>query len=366
MISFRPGEPGPVNVRSIPHSQTSPLRSEVNELGRIELWRPGRSTALASQNAALTAGVLGVGYTATAEDLATPGNWTCRIHNLTLNDIVFDTTITYLSDHVLQTASFDVGLLNLILSEAAAQAQIQVHLQSSNDGSKLSSVSWSPLLDQYLGTPGPFDFHVDDPTPKGHKYRVVGLNTTSAILFVDSASLQLTLRLTFDGGKSALKSLDSAFAQNIDIDQDSLVLDIGFGFDGTLRAACTARATLSADDFADSAADLITGQDADVSADVASNLQQKALSQLQAPLVIGSKTVELSPQLIKQFIDRIFILLMRLAAPPQDAVRPATYQATVQGCRIDGNGALVVNYFVEAVASPVLSAEAVRRMGSAA
>jgi hypothetical protein len=380
VIRFRPLRPGPVNIRSTPHPQTSPLRSEFTppELGNIELRAPGRPKPLKTAAAPLNATLLGLGYDTTAADLAVAGDWTCTIFNGTLNSITFETEINYLSDYELQTASFDLEMLNLLLGEATALATPSVHLETSppdqpdatdeeKEENKKTFVSWSSVVANLLPAPlkGTTEYrtHVDDPQPQGHSYRIVGLNARSTQVFAPGNN-ELVVRFTFDGQKSALKELDS-LAPGIqeDIDIDSLVVDLHVGFDGKIRPKCQASASLQEDSFADAALHVLDDtikyfqgdSPTDVSGETESEFEQKIAEQINGLV---------SQDTIKQAIDSFFIRLMRLeagSAPAGHEVLPGVisageYHAKVQSYSTDG--ALVVTYYL-VQEFPVLSEAAV-------
>jgi hypothetical protein len=100
--------------------------------------------------------VLAVGYTATAADLAVAGDWSCRVFNATDADLTFDTEIVYPSTTPLEhkTATFDVGLMNLMVAEAFAAGELGFHIQSSASGTdEQSYVSWSQAVADSLPDP---------------------------------------------------------------------------------------------------------------------------------------------------------------------------------------------------------------------
>ena len=57
-ISFRPGEPGPISVSSVPTQVPLKSQSELGLLGRVELLEPGSATPVASATAPIGSALL--------------------------------------------------------------------------------------------------------------------------------------------------------------------------------------------------------------------------------------------------------------------------------------------------------------------
>ncbi len=150
LTTFRPGQPGPIAIRCTPTPVPTNTQSQTGLLGKLTLLKPGNVTA-ATANAPIGSNVLTLSYTATEADLAVAGDWTCRIDSGISVAASFDTEITYVSAFPLQTASFDLTLLNAILGEAVATAAVCVHLESSGDQSKQSVISWSVPVADLIG-----------------------------------------------------------------------------------------------------------------------------------------------------------------------------------------------------------------------
>jgi phospholipase C len=91
-IAFRPDQPGPIMIVSTVDRTIS--RSESGKLGSVTLLRSGGKPPL-TQITAIGAASMGLQYTATIDDLASPGDWTCSITNGTETTASFRTTVTY-------------------------------------------------------------------------------------------------------------------------------------------------------------------------------------------------------------------------------------------------------------------------------
>jgi hypothetical protein len=301
--------------------------------------------------APVTSTTLAASYNVTSADLAVVGDWTCTIRNETLNNIVFDTRILYQSNYELLAASFDVELLNLVLAEVLALAQISVHLQSSASPTEDDTyVTWSPVVGNLL--PGSYkgmtkySTHVDDPAPDGHHYRIVGMDAQSIQLYVAGATPEIILSVNFGGQKGAFKELDDiAPGLQEDIDTSQLEVDVHVGFDGVIKPLCQAQAALETDSFGDTAVhtlddiyNFLSGNSGtDVSGDMQSQFEQEISSRINALV---------TAQTVKGIIDSLFIRIMRLQAVSGAIPAGTGYQANVQSYAIDANGALVVTYYL--------------------
>jgi hypothetical protein len=132
-LSFRPGVPGVIGVRSVP-STTNP-HSELGLLATISVRRPGNTTPLAKATYKVhNPSPLILSYHPTAADLVTPGDWTCIVSNESVDPITFSTDVTFPIDIPLATASIDLDFLNLLLSKLFDAAAIKIHIESSDDG----------------------------------------------------------------------------------------------------------------------------------------------------------------------------------------------------------------------------------------
>src|SRR6266436_1150915 len=92
-IQFRPGLPGVIGVHTVPSPHVA--HSEIGFLAMITLRRPGSTTPLAKATYKLLTPPLLLSYHATAADLATPGDWTCEVSNMSLDPITFATDVTF-------------------------------------------------------------------------------------------------------------------------------------------------------------------------------------------------------------------------------------------------------------------------------
>ena len=254
VISFRPGQPGPVGIRSSPVALTSKPQSETGLLGILELLRPGDTVPVASVKVPISSTLLALSYTATSTDLTTKWEWTCRVYNQTLVEILFDTDITYVSDFPVQTASFDIPLLNILFAEVANDAQFKVHIQtsgaepSSNDPLyNASYLTFSPDLATAIKLPSQYNFHVDD-------FSLLLTNELLKVLSVPGLPPALVFRGTVDAGPIPPPYLDPlTLTLGVTVDLSTLVatcinfvsvtielktlsIGINVGFDGVIQA----------------------------------------------------------------------------------------------------------------------------------
>jgi len=96
-ITFRPGQPGLIEIGSAP--QHAPGKSDSGMLGALSLWRPGSTALVAhSQTAIGASGLKPLQHTATAAELAVPGDWRCDVINGTNAALQFSTTISYVQE----------------------------------------------------------------------------------------------------------------------------------------------------------------------------------------------------------------------------------------------------------------------------
>ena len=347
-IAFRPGQPGPVTVISKPAEQPPKSQSEPGVLGLVEIVTAS-GAAVASKSAPIGAVALGLTYDATATDLAAQGNWTCRITNSSPISTSFTTTITSVSDFPVQTASFDISLLNAILPEATALAAVCVRLQSSNDNSDQSVVSWSIPVANLTGGSVETRFNVADPTDAliaigDHKilnasWRLLNLNSNPSFtsIAVQSNPLALVATLQFYTNGALLKSNTTGVP---DINLGAFAITVTVGFDGTVTPACNASASVS-----------VAGVTIDESSTVESNVAAAITSKLNA--------LSVSPADIRGIVDRSFIKLMRLNGqiPVPRSVATVPGVANVTGYAVQGDSLVVTYYLTPAPGStsPVIA-----------
>ena len=167
-ISFRPGRPGNVSIKSTPVGSSKP-QSATGLLGTLEILLPNGTAPVPTVKAPIADTSMTLGCTATAADLAISGDWTCRVGNETVDLLTFHTEITYVSSFPVQTASVDIPFLNLLFVEVANDAQARVHLQTgpadmdpTDPAYEASWITISPDLaaaiqqpSKYLGRAGP-------------------------------------------------------------------------------------------------------------------------------------------------------------------------------------------------------------------
>ena len=167
-IHFRPGQPGEITVTSdgFVKQKIPPLHPLVGRDGdddnepppvegltrRIDLLRPGAAAPVATVTAGQNQGQVPLRYVATAADLIHAGDWVCRVTNLSNSAGTFRTSVSYVSNVEIRSATFDLGLLNQLLFQAVGAAGIKIHLESSSsEDQKLSFVSWSQAITDVVG-----------------------------------------------------------------------------------------------------------------------------------------------------------------------------------------------------------------------
>lgn len=331
-IKFRPGQPGTITLQTKPSPVPQKSQTETGFLGQIELRRPGSGTPVAKEKVKIGENHLALGYTATAADLAAPGDWTCRITNFSLINADFTTVISYISDFPLLTASFDIPLIEQLLSEVGATAAVRVHLESSNDGSKQSVASWSVPVANLIGGQVETRIHIPDASKTlinvhGHTidttFRLLGLNSDPAGLFAGLVTnpLGLLVGLRFDTSGALLKANDFGVP---DINIDSFAISLTVNFDGTIVPECNVTAILRLNSI-------------DVSGDVKGQVESALASKI--------AEVKLTPAVVRQQIETFFVLLMRLSGTRVTTHRlPEFLQGHIQSYAVQGNS-LVATYF---------------------
>jgi hypothetical protein len=344
-IRFRPRSPGQITVLSTPSPVPMKSQTETGLLGKVELRRPGSGVPVASLASKIGENHLVLSYTATSADLATAGDWTCRILNSSLIKSVFATQITSVSDFPLKTASFDLGLLGNMLSAAARTAALRVHLESSSDGSPQSVASWSVPVASSFGGSVESRFKIDDPSKtlvdiRNHTidttFRLLGLNSDPAypIISVLTNPMRFFVALRFNTQGALLKAKDAGVP---DINIDSFAISATVGFDGTIVPQCDVTA-------------ILRFNNTDVSGDVKSSVEAAILGQLAQQ--------KITPALVRQKIESFFVLLMRLSDSTIVHGYRQVVQGHVQSYSVQGNS-LVVSYYQVPVATQQLPLQAV-------
>jgi hypothetical protein len=337
-VRFRPDRPGPVGVSVTP--QGEPTRSETGDLARIELRLPGASQPQASYTAPLGAPIpLVLSYTATEADLVPAGDWSCSIFNASDATLTFDTTITCIGlvPLIHATATFDIGLLNILLAEAVVAAQLGVHVETSADPDDASSyIAWSAnvgtTLPGQLKNTTSYSFHIPDVRVDTHYslatvtwvvFRIVefdtGLGAPPSVLVIDEdGAPAMYLTMIVEPAACRIVAIDSDVGLDdldVTVTLDSAVLTATVNFYGAdVKASCqvTARA-------------MVAGVPVDISADVSSAVQTALYG------VVGRPN---GPQ-VRPRVDTFFKNLLRL--------RPT--DATVDGYSLDATGStLTVSY----------------------
>ncbi len=343
VIAFRPDNPGLISVVAVPDKTKT--QTEENFLAQLDLFKPGSAKAVASYKAPMGSAHLGVSYTATAADMAVAGNWTCRLTNGTLVPLTFSTTIAYISTYPLQTASFDIALLQTLLTQIVSDAQLRLHLQSSASKDDVRSrISWSPSVATMLGASA-HDFHLDDinydtneissllpdldilPNPLVFEY-AFETGVLAAPTF-DRAQVAFVMTLPF--GPTVIQCADPT---TLEIDVASLQVTVTVGLDGRLSATCQAKAEANYH-----------------------GVGVKDLSGAIQDAVASAAGGGIPPAVLFQYFERFFVSLMRLndTPPPSrfglGSQQPFHGQAHVASYSVSGD-ALVVSFYT--VPQPVV------------
>lgn len=318
-ILFRVAAPGMITIYSTVPAH-HPTHSDSGVLGWIILRRPGSNAVLKRKVAQLTDSSITLQYQATAADAAVFGNWTCEVDNGLDSPIVWTTTISGpVTSIPLASASFDLGLLNLLLTELTTIAALSVHLQSSADQSQLSNVSWSPALATLLSGLTGYPFHLDDEaksTPIGDiVFRITNLDSDpdypTLVLSGDPLSLTATMRFLTDGAK--LVALDWPVP---DINLSFFEVSLELTFDGNIHPTCSAVATLRFNSM-------------DVSGDVESGVIDALNKRMHGDPQLAQY---FAPDQVRAYIDGFVTRLLRLGA-----------QSKIRAYRSDGQS-LIVDY----------------------
>lgn len=318
-IPFRVVAPGMITIHSAVPPQ-HPTHSESGVLGWLILRRPGSNAALKRKVAHLTDSSITLQYQATAADAAVFGNWTCEVDNGLDVPLTWTTNISGpVTTIPLQSASFDLGLLNLLLAELTTIAVLSVHLQSSADQSQLSKVSWSGALATLLSGLTEYPFHLDDEakqTPIGDiVFRIAGLDSDPDYpkldLSGDPPRLTATMRFLTDGAK--LLALDWPVP---DITLSFFEVSLQVTFDGNIHPACSAIATLQFNSM-------------DVSSDVESGVVDALNARMHGDPQLSQYFTQ---DQVRAYLDRFVTRLLRLGA-----------QSQIRAYRTDGQS-LIVDY----------------------
>jgi hypothetical protein len=327
-ILFQPGQPGPISISS---TRPSSLLKSLAETGHLELYRPGSTAPAAARLGVAGSSVLDLDFAATTADLAVKGDWTCRVFNDGTDSAVYSTTITFVGDLPIKTASFDIALLNVMLSEVAATAAVRVHLESSGDTSARSVASWSVPVANLLGGSVETRFHIDNTQHTvgidGHglhpTFQLLGLNSVPGFptLFLQTNPLALVLDFRFDTEGSVLKSSELLVP---DIELSAFAISATVSFAGEIVPTCDVVATVN-----------------DLGIDESDTVSTAVVSAITAKFA----ALGLTPALVRQKIDIFFIDLLRLNAtsgnPGKFLILPAFAQ--VLSYQVQGSS-LVVSY----------------------
>ena len=341
-IPFRPDRPGRIAIASVvPMPHTSKLQSATGFLCRLELYRPGKSKPVMKVNLPISDvqksdPSLALTYEATAADLSYPGHWTCQLSNDTFVDLVFSTDISYVSNYPLQIASFDIGLLNLLLAEAVSVAGLKLHLQTSGKGENPASyVTWSravalatglisypfpqPNVDVDLDLIDLPDYErpiADHYLPGTLTFRIILDSLPISGLSLDPNMGALRTTIEIDPSTAKIECLNS---NKVDVRVESIQIEIAVGLNGIIQAGCSAKVKAS---FVVNVSDFdVDLSDFDVSDAVASAF----VNALARENKVAGK---FPPRLVRQHIDDFFVRLMRLDnMPPPTWHRPEPFWA---------------------------------------
>jgi hypothetical protein len=288
-IHFRPGAAGPISARSVPAD--APAHSETGFLGTLLFRRPGSAKPVASSKTKLGQPVMALDYTVTTADLAAAGDWTCEVINDTDSDITFQTDVTYRSNVELITklATIDIPFLNILLSNAANAAQLQLLLQSSpaEPGTTDSMASGSPDIPFKLNGLSQFRTHVDDPQKGPFTFRLLNLKSQTASLGFKPGTTTMELFLDFDVKNGKMIGLNVA----PDIDLSFFAITIQLDFAGNITPICDTQAILRFNSL-------------DISSDVKGQVESDLSTR-----IAGAK---LTPQTVAPQMFKYFSLLLRL------------------------------------------------------
>jgi hypothetical protein len=317
-ILFRVVAPGPITIHSDPADH--PNHSESGLLGWLILRRPGNNTPV-KQEAQLTDQFMALTYQATAADVAVGGTWTCQVYNGADYGFIWHTNIRgFITDIPFQTASFDIGLLNLLLAEAVTTAEVQLHLESSGDDTPRSTVLWSAAIAPLMNGSRGRSFHLDDQpyeTDIGDVvFRIKNLDAepTDPLFLLLTNPLRLELRLRFRTDNALLEALDWEVP---DITISSFEAGLSVDFDGTIYPFCSTTATLRFNSI-------------DVSHDVADAVVKALRDRMFGDPELAQF---FSSDQVQSYINSFFTRLLRLGQ-----------QAQIRGYRADGPHLIVDHY----------------------
>src|SRR5262249_39694985 len=149
--------PGLITIRTT-RDKKNP-KTENGFIGSLLLERPGATQPVARVSGKVTDSAMVLQHQATAAEAAVPGDWTCELANDALEPLIFATQVMGpVAGVPLQSASIDIGLLNLLLASATAAADVHLHVESGPPGT-LSFISWSSSVTSLLKGLPAFYFH---------------------------------------------------------------------------------------------------------------------------------------------------------------------------------------------------------------
>jgi hypothetical protein len=311
-ITFRPGVPGPISVRSVPRH--IPTRSEIGLLGALTITRPGASKPVVQVRVKLGQPLLAASHQVTADELVAPGDWGVSVFNGSDETVTFDSEVTFLTEIPLEhhTATIDVGLLDLLLAEAVADAEVSWHLQSSASADQAdSSITWSNAAAGFLHGQAGMQFQIPDLRIERH-FDVGTL--TWLVLRIENAdsgssspvSILLTARgtvpvasftVTFAPDRARIVAIDSDVnldSLDIAVNIHSLKVFVELDFSGTITAASLGSADITVDGL----------NVADISNDLT----------ITVPRNLNTVLAGIDAASVRAQLDSFFSLLMRLDA----------------------------------------------------
>lgn len=321
-IQFRPSQPGPINIQSV--ATDPPLHSESGFLGWLNLLNPaGKIVATERTKVGKNQNLLTVTFQTTAADLTAPGQWTCQVANGTEVNLTFTTRITNVGSTPLKTASFDVGMLNVLLANITAAAQFTINI-----GNGVGVLAWSSAFAAFLNNQTLTSFQVAN-QPAGpyniFSFGLEGFSLQPGFPVLQFLTTPLVFRLTLLFNPGATLKAESAGTQDVHIQSFKLTADLDLN--GFLQVTCDTKAThggvVGTLDTGDPSDDLKNGVESAIRTEIDKTSTDANGNPVASPL---------SPDVLKPQIDRIFKLLMRLGV-----------QATVNGYTANGD-TLVVSY----------------------
>lgn len=317
-IAVTPQSAGPLSVRttlSDPHAHP-----DGTAIGGLLLLRPHSATPVARATIAPGQAEADLAYSVTEADLATSGPWTCVVENFALQELTFTTTVTYPGPTLVdRTATFDLGLLNLVMAQLVRDIGLSAHL-----GSEQFAVFVSPDVLDLLKLSGTCVLRIDVP-----EIHLPGADLRVQEMRVDLApTINAFVIAGPDGWPAVYVAADLRVTDPIVVTGAPLGIDVTFDVND-LSASGTLSFAGNLDVTPYASIEVHVGP---VSADVSSWINNLGPSQLAAAFAAA-----VPPDTVRAAVDSLFQKLMRLDA-----------KAVIRGYAVDGD-ALTVTYAVPGV-----------------